>query len=75
MRVYVVTSARDPYSLPLAVFDTLRECADFIGVTFDHLKHCKCRPHNGIYVTRYFNVEAVKIEAQTARARRAWGAL
>lgn len=62
MRVYVVTSVSDPYSLPLAVFDTLRECAGFIGVTLDHLKHCKCHCNNGVYATKNFIVEGVVLE-------------
>lgn len=62
MRVYVISSASDPYKLPIAVFDTLRECAEFIGVTLDHLKHCKCHPN--VYATKYFDVEGVVIEKE-----------
>lgn len=61
MRVYVVTSRFDEFELPLAVFDTLRECAKFIGVTTDHLKHCRYHPAS-LYVTKNFIIEGVIIE-------------
>lgn len=60
MRVYLVTSRSDEYELPCAVFDTLRECAYYIGVTLDHLKHCRYHPAS-LYVTKNFIVEGVII--------------
>lgn len=62
IRVYVVALLDDPYRLPLAVLDTLSECADFIGITRDHLKHCKVPVNAAIYCTKKYIVEGVIIE-------------
>lgn len=61
MRVYVVTRRDDPFELPCGVFDTLRECAEYIGITLDYLKHCRYHPCS-LYVTKYFVVEGVVLE-------------
>lgn len=61
MRVYVVTSRNDEYELPLAVFDTLRECSSFMGVTLDYLKHSRYHPCS-LYVLKNFIVEGVVLE-------------